>query len=91
MRCLNTSLHTGSLLMKTLLSQRWAFAVAFVLPTLLLAVSPADAAVVLSNINQTWGNGYGFTPPAQIGLGIKQHSFCNSGFSEVGHLASMVR
>jgi hypothetical protein len=60
--------------MKTLLSQRWAFAVAFVLPTLLLAVSPADAAVVLSNINQTWGNGYGFTPPAQIGLGFNTGS-----------------
>ena len=26
-----------------------------------------------------------------IGAWIKQHPFCKSGFSEVGHLASMVR
>ena len=63
------------LLMKVPSFEPRAAAVAsLVLAVILLAVGPADAAVVLTNLSQTAGNAYGFTPPVQVGLGFNTGS-----------------
>ena len=49
-------------------------AAAVTLTALLLAASPAHAGVVLSNINQTFTTGFGFSPPVQVGLGFNTGS-----------------